>query len=354
MADTTNIRAAIAKASATARDRLDTLDAATADRLLTIYRDTSQRLRVAIARYADDAGNLRLEVLRDLLQQVDQGMAQLQTAQRALAGETLLSAAELGAGVWVHGASISLLADSALRFVEQFVAADGLKLSDRLWRVESGATEAIADLLRRNISLGRDASTAALEFLARGEPVPLDLAARAKLQQASSLGAAVDASLIGEDRPAYANALRVFRTELNRAHGEAYQSGAGTHPDVVGMRFNLSPTHPRVDICDYYASANLYGLGPGVYPIGEAPWPAHPNTMSYLTAVFRDEVTPKDQKDQHDLLTGLRDLPAARQDTILGRQKAAALRAGVLNENDITTPWKDLKDGFEQRGYDFG
>ena len=38
------------------------------------------------------------------------------------------------------------------------------------------------------------------------------------------------------------------------------------------------------------AVQDLYGLGPGVYKTGTAPWPAHPNTMSYLTAVFRDEV----------------------------------------------------------------
>lgn len=353
MPSQSEIRAAIAKVSAIARQQVERLDSATAEKLLAIYQDAAKSLRAEIAFYADDAGNLRLDVLRELLQQVDATMDSLQVAQRELLRGTLRTSAALGAGVWTSGESVTLLADSALRFVENFVAADGLKLSERLWRVESGAVQRIADTLRRNVVMGRDASQAAAEFLARGEAVPLDIKATINLQRASNLAGAVDAGLIGDDNPAYGNALRVFRTELNRAHGEAYQAGAGSHPDVVGMRFTLSPNHPRVDICDYYASANLYGLGEGVYPVGQAPWPAHPNTMSYVTAVFRDEVSEKDQAGQRSPLAWLREQPEDRQAAILGTSKAAALRAGVLNENDITTPWRDLRDGFEQRGYAF-
>lgn len=351
MASQWAIREAIAKVSAIARQQVERLDSDTADKLLAIYRDAANSLRAEIAFYADDAGNLRMDVLRELLQQVDATMDSLRLAQRELLRGTLRTSAALGAGVWTSGESVTLLADSALRFVENFVAADGLKLSERLWRVESGAVQRIAETLRRNVVMGRDASRAAAEFLARGEEVPLEIKATINLQRASNLFSAVD---IGDDDPAYANALRVFRTELNRAHGEAYQAGAGSHPDVVGMRFTLSPNHPRVDICDYYASANLYGLGPGVYPVGQAPWPAHPNTQSYLTAVFRDEVSATDQASKQDPLAWFRGLPEERQAAILGTPKAAALRAGVLNENDITTPWRDLRDGYEQRGYAFG
>lgn len=354
MPSQSEIRAAIAQVSAIARQQVDRLDGDMAERLLAIYQEAAQTLRAEIAFYADDAGNLRLDVLRELLQQVDATMDGLRVAQRELLRGTLQSSAALGAGVWTSGESVTLLADSALRFVEHFVAADGLKLSERLWRIESGAVQQIAETLRRNVVLGRDASQAAAEFLARGEVVPLEIRARVGLQQASRLSSAVEAGLIGDDNPAYANALRVFRTELNRAHGEAYQAGAGSHPDVIGMRFTLSPSHPRVDICDYYASANLYGLGEGVYPVGQAPWPAHPNTQSYLSAVFRDEVSPADRSGQQDPLAWFDQLPEDRQAAILGRSKAAALRAGVLSADDITTPWRDLRDGFEQRGYEFG
>jgi hypothetical protein len=119
------------------------------------------------------------------------------------------------------------------------------------------------------------------------------------------------------------------------------------------MKFNLSPNHPRTDICDVHANANLYGLGPGVYPVGSAPWPAHPNTMSYLTAVFRDEVSADDRGGRQDTVGYLRSLPADRQDQILGQAKAAALRAGVLAATDVDKPWKALKERYEQRGYKF-
>jgi hypothetical protein len=87
------------------------------------------------------------------------------------------------------------------------------------------------------------------------------------------------------------NATRLFRTEINRAHGEAYIKGFLSLPDAAGVRFTLSPMHPKPDICDVHAAADLYGLGPGVYPTRETcPWPAHPNTMSYVVGVFKDEV----------------------------------------------------------------
>ncbi len=44
-----------------------------------------------------------------------------------------------------------------------------------------------------------------------------------------------------------------------------------------------------------HATANLFGLGKGVYPPGQNPWPAHPNTLSYVVAVFEEDVTEEDR-----------------------------------------------------------
>ena len=41
------------------------------------------------------------------------------------------------------------------------------------------------------------------------------------------------------------------------------------------------------------------------------------------------------------------------QDQILGVNKARALRAGVLEDTHIETPWNQLKPAYEQRGYSF-
>lgn len=350
-----NLNDAIARASAEAREKMNLLDRETIERLLALYQTAARELEDALPPYLDAAGNLRLEVIREYLQQIQSITAALSQWQRKLLNEAETAAAYLAAGVFVKPEAVrGLLAEAAVRFVERFVAADGLKLSDRLWRIDRGAAQAVADALRRAVVMGRDASAAAADFLARGEAIPPDVRARLGLDGKEATGKAVRQALTTDPNSAYSRALRVFRTELNRAHGHAYQMGAATHPDVIGMKFNLSPNHPRIDVCDVYAHANLYGLGPGVYPVGQAPWPAHPNTMSYLTAVFRDEVSDADRAGQQDALTYLRHLPADQQDQILGQAKGQALRAGVLAAADITKPWKDLEANYERRGYDFG
>ncbi|HRD65698.1 MAG TPA: hypothetical protein PKY50_06035 [Candidatus Competibacter sp.] len=343
----------IARASETARDKLATVERATIGRLLTLYRDAEATLVAELEGIADDMGNVRLDALREYLNQVRAAIATLQTAQRATLGDALQTAAELGASVWLAGATVAVIAESAARFVEHFVAADGLKLSDRLWRIENGAVQAIADTLRRAVVLGRDAGAAAADFLARGEAVPEAIRRQIAAGGVSGLRDWVRQALTTGTGNAYQNALRVFRTELNRAHGQAYQSGAAGNPDVIGIKFNLSPNHPRYDVCDVHARANLHGLGPGVYPVGRSPWPAHPNTMSYLTAVFRDEVSEADKAGQQDVLSYLRGLQQDQQEQVLGVAKSKALRAGLLGEGDIEKPWKELRDGFERMGYVF-
>lgn len=343
----------IEKASATARERMARLEQETLAELETLYQSAAKTLRREIGRYADAEGNLRLETLRDYLRQVQAVLQVLRQDRNSLLSAALADVAELSAAVWLSGANVTVVAESAVRFVEQFVAADGLKLSDRLWRIDNGAVEGIAETLRRNILLGRDASQAAAELLASDATVPDSLLAKAGLQRTDKLGQAVYSILTDSTGNAYANALRVFRTELNRAHGQAYQAGAGSHPDVIGMKFNLSPSHPKTDQCDLHAHANLHGLGAGVYPVGQSPWPAHPNTMSYLTAVFMDEVSEQDRAGKQDRLGWLQQQPAAKQDQLLGQAKAAALRAGALHEADIYRPWRDLKEAYERRGYRF-
>lgn len=346
---------AIARASAEAREKMNVLDRETTERLRALYGAAVRELEAELALYLDADGNLRLEVIREYLAQARGILANLSGLQRTMLDESLAAAALSATEVFVASPAVrSLLAEAAVRFVERFVAADGLKLSDRLWRIDRGASQALADALRRAVVMGRDASAATADFLARDEAVPPDVRARLGLNGKEAVGRAVREALTVDPNNAYSRALRVFRTELNRAHGQAYQSGAASHPDVIGMKYNLSPNHPRVDICDVHARANLYGLGPGVYPVGQAPWPAHPNTMSYLTAVFRDEVSDADRAGRQDALGYLRALPADRQDQILGQAKGGALRAGVLDAADLEKPWKDIKANYERRGYDFG
>lgn len=286
----TDTAEAIRQASATARAKAEALDAATAERLKSLYQQVIGQLQQALAASGDAQNTVRLDTLNTYLHQARQHLAELDRAQRVMLSDGLRTAAELGARPWAAGIALEQLADSAARFVESFIAADGLKLSDRLWRLNTGLLADVRDVLRRNVVLGNDASRAALEFMAKQEALPLELRANLGKDGVKHLAGVVEGRLLSAPGNAYSNALRVFRTEINRAHGEAYQLGAGAHPEVVGMRFVLSPNHKVRDICDSLAVQDNYGMGPGVYPVGQTPWPAHPNTMSFLVAVFKDEI----------------------------------------------------------------
>ena len=129
------VREAIAKAGAEAREKMALLDQETVDRLLALYSDAARELETALAPYLDATGTLRLEVIREYLAQTRGILAALIDRQRELLAEALVSAAYLSAGVFAQTPAIrSLLAEAAVRFVERFIAADGLKLSDQIGR----------------------------------------------------------------------------------------------------------------------------------------------------------------------------------------------------------------------------
>lgn len=61
--------------------------------------------------------------------------------------------------------------------------------------------------------------------------------------------------------------------------------------DCVAYQWKLSGRHPRYDICDLYARANLYGMGPGIFPKDKVPrLPAHPHCMCFLKPVIRGTI----------------------------------------------------------------
>lgn len=63
------------------------------------------------------------------------------------------------------------------------------------------------------------------------------------------------------------NNKRIARTEFGRAYENTFQRAMVEDDGITGFRVVLSSRHPKTDICDYYANADLYGLGPGVYPV---------------------------------------------------------------------------------------
>lgn len=352
----TRVKAAIKRASSKARRDMRKLDREQAARLETIYRSAVDDLSGYLESRAGDNNTLRLEVMRDLLDQATARMNLMAQERDTALGELLRDAADLGARPFLEavgtGVNITRVADEAVRFVTTFVADDGLQLSDRIWRIDQHGRDAVSHAISRHIIQGHSASQAAQEFVTRGEAVPAAL--RDKIGQANpgTIKRVIGRDLMTGDGSAYSNALRLFRTEINRAHGEAYQAAAFEDPDVIGMRFLLSPEHPRTDICDMHARVNRYGLGPGVYPKGKNPWPAHPNTTSFVEAVFADEVSDDDRAGRETPTDWLQAQSPGVQVGVLGVNKSWALRTGHLPENAINTPWRILKKRLERRGID--
>lgn len=353
----TRVKATIKRGSARARARIRELDNSLQDQVSRIYEAAANDLRAAIISYSDSTGTIRLQSLQQLLQQVNRQLADMAQHRNDLLDNALNQSATLGvqpfAGT-VGDAFLTRATDEALNFVTHFIDENGLQLSDRLWRLDNGAEQLVGNAIKQAVIQGHSASQAVNDFLSRGQAIPKDVMDKLGIASADRIARVTGDQLLRVDGNARADAMRVFRTEINRAHGEAYMLGGENHPDFGGWKFLLSPRHPKTDICDMHASVNRYGLGPGVYPSREqCPWPAHPNTLSFVEIVFQDEITTEDKAGKETPLDWLNNQPGNIQEGVLNsRAKRAALQQGLLKQNEIATPWQVLRKRYESRGID--
>ena len=93
-------------------------------------------------------------------------------------------------------------------------------------------------------------------------------------------------------------AERIARTEAARAWADGFHARYDSDDDVIAYRWQLSSRHPHYDICDMYARADLWGLGPGVFPKDKTPiLPVHPHCLCHLSLVYVTELAGKQEKD---------------------------------------------------------
>lgn len=356
--------AAIRRASKQAQSQMRELSAQVEQELLSLYEQSADEVRAAIRAAAGPGDTVAREHLQGLLRQIEDIIGRLGYGVDAQVLDAIDRAAALGVqpltaqGVAAVGGAQAVLesaaamrvAESAVRFVRSFQAADGLVLSDRLWRLTQGAKEVLARAVSNAVVQGWSAAQAVADLAYAGRPVPPDLAARLGAGKADALVRAADLLTSG-DGSALWQADRVMRTEINRAHGEAYMEGAARASGFVGFRFLLSPQHPEPDICDLLASQNLHGLGAGVYPSREqCPWPAHPNTLSFVVAVFDDEVTDADRAGKETELQALQRLAPDVRAGALGKTKAEYFDQGLLTRNAIRSPLRAVRARLQRQG----
>lgn len=84
-------------------------------------------------------------------------------------------------------------------------------------------------------------------------------------------------------------ARRLARTEINNAYHAVIIVHNEDKPWVTGMKWNLSGSHPAVDICDEYARRNAHNKGVGVFPRDDVPRKPHPQCLCFVTPVTLGE-----------------------------------------------------------------
>lgn len=336
---------AILESTIAAQQKAVKLDAEALEALQKLYQQAASDIEQRIAVHSGADGNVSLQELQSLLSQVNARLKELSQARDRLLSQRIADAVLIGTDVF---AGISVAAAAAIhiatiRTLRESIADDGLQLSDRIWRIDRQARDLVVNAIERAVIEGQGATQAARELLVRGETVTAEISAKMGAANAQELAKVTSELLTGVGSP-MDNAMRVMRTEINRAHGTAYAEGFMQHPDAAGLRFLLSPGHPKPDICDLLSTQNLHGLGPGVYPtLKDTGWPAHPNTISFLVGVFKDEVTEADRAGKETPMQALERLKPAQQVGVLGKNKYEAFKGGKLTAGMIFKPWSEVQ-----------
>lgn len=183
--------------------------------------------------------------------------------------------------------------------------------------------EALADLKLRAKQLGAYA-----DRLATGPLRASYLQFASRLEKGLTTGLDKLVRTATEEKARY-HADRILRTEAARAWGQGFAKQCMDDPDVIGWRWETSSAHKIFDICDFHARADLYGMGPGIYPKAHHPsYPAHPHCLCHASMVFKGEApAPSDQvaKGGKDAIAGMTEAERVR---ILGKPGAQAFKGG--------------------------
>lgn len=161
----------------------------------------------------------------------------------------------------VSAAELSAAASGFDRMIARVQGASYIPLSQKVYQSST----------RLNSQLNRAVESA----LARG------LSAR---EFAASIANFINPATPGGVRYA---ALRLARTEINNAAHAVAVDSIQDKPWVESMKWNLSSSHPRPDVCDSLAHGGPDG--DGEYPKKDVPGKPHPHCFCFVTPVTPDD-----------------------------------------------------------------
>lgn len=154
---------------------------------------------------------------------------------------------------------------------------DGFKFSDRIWRNTQHTKNGINSILTAGIARGQSAVDMSMEL----KRFLVD----STIKPGKTWKVGVKNSVTSNGTVHY-NALRLAITEINNSYREAQVINNKRSPVTNGLRWHLSGSHPRPDICDVWAEQDLYGFGPGGYPPEAVPID-HPRGFCFFTDIIR-------------------------------------------------------------------
>lgn len=142
-------------------------------------------------------------------------------------------------------------------------------------------------------------------------------------------------------------AERILRTESARAWGEGFFDQVDQDSDATGVHWETSSAHKLFDVCDFHARADLFGMGPGVYPKEHRPsYPAHPHCLCAMSAWYRGTARPQVQEGGKRALDGMSESERAR---LLGVKGAKAFEGGGQWRGSLRN-WTEPKSGKMSQG----
>jgi len=155
------------------------------------------------------------------------------------------------AGRWlVH---VSLIKRATFE-IWKYYEVDGLNLSKRIWKMAEQTAQEIQKKVMLSLQTGMSARRLRDQILKTAEQQPIEIPKwlKEQLRQADRDTIAKEVAKYVQKQQKY-NAMRVARTEIQRAWRRTYVEQAKKLPFVKGIKWNLSGSHPKKDICDEYA-----------------------------------------------------------------------------------------------------
>ena len=298
-----------------------------------------------------------------------------------------------GVAVGVDTGVIPYTSESISTAMQKAWAKDNLNLSTRLHSRGQAVRKEVGDILKATIGKGNTNKKIASELFNRGvidtaelpqfmdqvAKLPIDTSAEEKRKLLRKVQRQVSKRTTAGLRAGYGEVIkavesdnqqkldkaievateektryhaeRIARTETARAYADGQVSRYKDDDDIVAFQWKLGTRHPVFDICDFYANADLYGMGKGVYPKDKVPTlPAHPHCMCRLKPIVDgmiDNSIPKDNINDGGMDL-IKSLSVKEQERLLGVHGRVAVLEGKARWQDHLRGW-DAKDVFKVR-----